>query len=564
MSLNRVPLPLPVILERTHLAGDSATPAEALGRARVWRQLVEDYQPLAKSLEWQLADLHWTREGVLPFIDSSVPYIVNNNGRISADAAALLLASCVESKSGGERLAVLELGAGTGLFARYFLDEFQLLCERESRDFYERLAYCVTDRSPATVEQWREREIFQGHAGHVFPLVAHANAPVVSDVGPFRAAICNYVLDVLPSAIVRKAEHGWEEVRVRTWITDDATLLKQYTPLTFEEIRSLAASAQAEERACLLPLLPLLEFERDFLPIGPDPPPGLETLEGEPAGAPFAYNYGALGCLDALIELLAPSGFVLVNDYGPVRREDVSPRSAAQRFGPSTAMGLNFPLIEERLGRHGVDVLKAEGDDGRLLHARLLLHGEAPGVRSAFETRFAATARERADAPVEHARREAESGHAREALEAFRAAVAQNPRDWQLIGEASVFVSTQLRDYAAGLELARAAVGLNPWYSPWLWNVLGDCLRSMERHEEAHECYMQAHRIHPRDVKTNLNLAQSWLQRGDPDRSLEAVARGLANDSEAMLRHTLLEKQQQALASLSVRWNMERATAARR
>jgi hypothetical protein len=31
-----------------------------------------------------------------------------------------------------------------------------------------------------------------------------------------------------------------------------------------------------------------------------------------------------------------------------------------------------------------------------------------------------------------------------------------------------------------------------------------------------------------------------------------------------MFRHALLEKQQQAIASLSVRWNMERATAARR
>jgi len=560
----RVPLPLPAMLERIHLAGESVAPAESLRRARVWRQLVEEYQPLAKSLEWQLAGLHWTREGVLPFIDGNVPYIVNNNGRVSADAAALLFASCLEPGAGCERIAVLELGAGTGLFARYFLDEFRLLCERESRDFYERLAYYATDGSPATIEQWREREIFRDHAGHVFPRVCDANAPAAIGAGPLRAAICNYVLDVLPSAILRKAEQGWEQLWVRTWITDDASLLKQYTPLSFEEIRALAGSAQAEERARLLPLLPLLEFEKDFLPIGPDPPAGLGTLEGEPAGAPFAYNYGALGCLDALFELLEPDGFVLVNDYGPVRREDVAERSVARRFGPSIAMGLNFPLLEDQLGRRGVEVLKAEGDDGRRIPARLLLRGGAPGVRAAFETRFAAAARERADAPIERARREAESGHAREALESFREVIARNPRDWQLIGEAAVFAGTQLRDRAAGLELARAAVELNPWYSPWLWNVLGDCLLSMERPEEAHECYLQAQRIHPRDVQTNLNLAHSWLLLGDPGRSLEAVACGLANDSDAMFRHTLLEKQQQAIAALAVRWNMERATAARR
>lgn len=557
-------MPLPVILERTHLAGESVAPAESVRRACVWRQLVEEYQPLAKSLEWQLADLHWTREGVFAFIDSNVPYLVTNNGRVAADAAALLFASCLEPGAGCERIAVLELGAGTGLFARYFLDEFRLLCERESRDFYQRLAYYVTDGSPATVEQWREREIFRDHTGHVFPCVCDANAPVAIGAGPLRAAICNYVLDVLPSAILRKAEQGWEQLWVRTWITDDASLLKQYTPLSFEEMRARARSSQAEERAGLLPLLPLLEFEKDFLPIGPDAPAGLETLEGEPAGAPLAYNYGAMGCLDALLGLLEPGGFALVNDYGPVRREDVAERSVAQRFGPSTAMGLNFPLLEEQLERRGVEVLKAEGDDGRPLHARLLLRSAAPGVRGAFETRFAAAARERADAPIEQARRGAESGHAREALESFRAAIAQNPRDWQLIGEAAVFAATQLRDRAAGLELARAAVELNPWYSSWLWNVLGDCLLSMERSEEAHESYLQAQRIHPQDATTNLKLAHSWLLRGDPGRSLEAVAHGLANDSDAMFRHALLEEQQQAMASLSVRWNMERATAARR
>jgi tetratricopeptide (TPR) repeat protein len=552
------------MLERIHLAGGSVAPAESLRLARVWRQLVEEYQPMAKSLEWQLADLHWRREGVFAFIDSNVPYLVTSNGRIAADAAALLFASCLEPGAPGGRIAVLELGAGTGLFARYFLDEFRLLCERESRDFYERLAYYVTDGSPTTVEQWREREIFRDHTGHVFPRACDANAPMAMGAGPLRAAFCNYVLDVLPSAILRKAEQGWEQLWVRTWITDDASLLRQYTPLGFEEIRARARSAQDEDRAGLLPLLPLLEFEKDFLPVGADAPAGLETLEGEPAGAPFAYNYGALGCLDALLGLLEPGGFVLVNDYGPVRREDVSERSVAQRFGPSTAMGLNFPLLEERIESRGVDILKAEGDDGRLLHARLLVRSGAPGVRRAFETRFATAAREQADAPIERARREVESGHAREALESFRAAIAQNPRDWQLIGEAAVFATTQLRDRAAGLELARAAVELNPWYSSWLWNALGDCLLSLERPAEAHECYLQAQRIHPQDVTTNLNLAHSWLLGGDPGRSLEAVARGLANDSEAMFRHALLEQQQQAMAALSIRWNMERATAVRR
>jgi hypothetical protein len=65
-------------------------------------------------------------------------------------------------------------------------------------------------------------------------------------------------------------------------------------------------------------------------------------------------------------------------------------------------------------------------------------------------------------------------------------------------------------------------------------------------------------------VETNLKLAASWLAAGDPWRSLESVARGLASDSEGMFRHLLLERQQQAIDALSIRWNAERGTAARR
>ena len=133
-----------------------------------------------------------------------------------------------------------------------------------------------------------------------------------------------------------------------------------------------------------------------------------------------------------------------------------------------------------------------------------------------------------------------------------------------MIGQAAAFVADGLRDPATGLELARAAIELNPWYSSYLWNVLGDCLTALKRVREAHECYLQAERIRPADVETLLRLASSWLAVGDPARSLEAVARGLANDSNAMLRHVLLQRQQQAIDALSTRWHGERATAVRR
>jgi hypothetical protein len=559
-----VPLPLSEVLRQAGLRDERVPATESIRSASVGWQMIEDYRPLAESLEWQLASLHWMQEGVLPFAQSGVPYLVNNDGLLSANSAALLFANCVEAAPRDGRIVVVELGAGSGLFARYFLDEFRLLCERDSRDFYQRLSYYVTDRSPRTVSQWEERGIFREHIGRAIVKVCDA-CQVPEIVGePVQAVFCNYLLDSLPAAKVRRTEQGWEQMAVRTWIVNDGGLLRNYTELTFDQIRAAAASADPETRKQLLPLLPVLELEVDFKPAGQCGPPGLNELKCEPGGAGFVYNYRAIECLESLLGVLTPGGFVLVNDYPAADDEGGCVTAASQRFGPTAAIGLNFQLLEDHFRRCSATVLKPEGDADVKIQARLLLRGDVLGTRRTFEERFGAQKRKEAQAPFEQARQEAAAGRWREALASYRTAIDRNPRDWQLIGEAAEFVSTQLKDYATGLKLAREAVALNPWYSPLLWNVLGECLAVLERPVEAHECYLQANRIHPKDAQTNLKVAQSWLALGDPQRSLEAVARGLANDSDARFRHTLLDHQQQAIAALTKRWHAERETVARR
>jgi tetratricopeptide (TPR) repeat protein len=255
---------------------------------------------------------------------------------------------------------------------------------------------------------------------------------------------------------------------------------------------------------------------------------------------------------------------VLINDYGPAQTQGPAGYPPGQRFGPTVASVLNLPLLERHFLRSGLEPCEPEGDAARRLHARLLARAGLPETRRAFESRFAATRLDEADTLLEQARQQAGMGLLPQALASYRLAIERNPRNWQAIGEAAEFVTSGLRDPGSGLELARAAIELNPWYSPRLWNVLGDCLSALERPREAQECYLQAYRVNPADVETHLRLAESWLRTGDPARSLEAAARALACDSNAMFRHEILKKQQLALDELSRRWNAERATAARR
>ena len=85
----------------------------------------------------------------------------------------------------------------------------------------------------------------------------------------------------------------------------------------------------------------------------------------------------------------------------------------------------------------------------------------------------------------------------------------------------------------------------------------------MERFDDAHQAYVQASRIDPRDARTQLNLAYTLAARGDQAQALTAIACGLAQD-QGLYRTRLLEKQQQILLASSARWLAEQERLARR
>jgi hypothetical protein len=123
---------------------------EILAAAQAGRVLIQNFVPLAESLDWELGLLYWKRRGSQAFINGEVPYVINNDGVLSRQAAEIFFASLQAAEASGrleERIFALELGVGIGLFARYFLDTFRELCLRHGRDYYRRFCYIAADSS---------------------------------------------------------------------------------------------------------------------------------------------------------------------------------------------------------------------------------------------------------------------------------------------------------------------------------------------------------------------------------------------------------------------------------
>jgi hypothetical protein len=141
------------------------SPANILATTQAARTVVQDFRPLAESIEWELGQLYLRERGSNAFIrdPEPVPFIVNNDGFLSVQAAEIFFASLLVAERDGELesdIFVLELGIGVGLFARFFLDAFRVLCARHGKDYYDRLCYVAADRSEKMLQDAARHGIF--------------------------------------------------------------------------------------------------------------------------------------------------------------------------------------------------------------------------------------------------------------------------------------------------------------------------------------------------------------------------------------------------------------------
>jgi len=544
-----------------------------LAHAQSGREVIQDFCPLADSLEWQLGQQYLRDRGNKAFISdaSPVPFVVNNDGTLSRNAAEVFFASLEAADEAGnlveQDIFVLELGIGVGLFARYFLDNFRDLCRQHNKDYYDRLCYIAADRSERMLMDVARHGVLGNHPGRYRLRQVDAMKPELlpNDVmflghpgKPLRAVFLNYLLDCLPAAVLDLSGEQVQQLSVRTCL-GRGVKLEDFTDMNIKGLQQRATSDDPRAQQDLLEVYGLFASEYDYRPVDAKKLPyGDFALDfGRKVTKRLLHSYGAIQSLDRLLELVRDDGFILINDYGQTDVTRPEDEFEHQRFSLATFVGVNFPLLKEYFGvRHKYEWLEPFGGD-RGIHARLLSKTAVQQTRGAFGRCFSAAAEEHRQEPIAKARACTQVGRFELAAGFYQEALDRQPRNWVLLNEISMFLTFSMRDPKAGIDMAKCALALNPTCSAELWNSLGDSLFEFGRYAEARSAYLRALQVNESDVRARFNLAWTYQREKNYPAALEMLAQALALDKMGQYHERILQKQQELLLQLRQRHQQE-------
>jgi hypothetical protein len=344
----------------------SAHAHHLIARAEVSQARRGEPTPLSQSPLWRLQRRYFEQVGIRAWRDNVVPSFITSNAFI-ADAYARLAAGYLADLPPGQPLTILEIGAGAGRFAHFFLRRF--FGDPATARSFPAARYVLTDVSEANIEFCRAHEKFA-------PFVERG----LLDFARFDAT----TQDRLQLRVGGKTLAPQPTMAIANYVFD--SLEQDLFEASAGQLFELWTSLDRVEAG-----LAGIEVRHHKRPHDPRryPDPQWRALLSDYASAihdgAFLFPVGAARVLDNLRRLAPESLLVVAADKGVSRIEALrgAPRPSPTRHG-SVSFAVNFHALAALTRQAGGDVLQPP-------HASAALHvmGFAFGAADLPQTRRA-------------------------------------------------------------------------------------------------------------------------------------------------------------------------------
>ncbi len=528
------------------MPASSLDPAEILRRGSYRGIPIEPFGPVWDTARLRLSRAAWQVSNLEPFLNFEVPYVSTSSGRLSDDAVTVALAA----RPGECKLRVLELGSGSGLFARLFLDALQ----RRAPDLYAGCTYVVSDGSASILAAQSESRIHDHHRDKIEPLLLDLSQDW-PEIGQFDLILGSYILDSLPfDFLAVKDSKVWRREMRAVFPPEQAAMA--------ENLRQALEDGSAEALRPYLPLGPQITTQTRHAPVDRASLPQSAAIpdDTEATTLPYIHCYGALDCLDRCIAHLAPGGVAIFSDYGHIQPYEARETPEFQAYGSSVAAGLNFPQLDAVFSaRAGLAYFKPDIEDGHL-YTRVFQRSPAVDLTDLVADLYGALRYRALTAPVEAARELMRGRLYESSRKLYATALEAQPHNWALMQEIALTFFLMTEEHDEALELAEMGLALNP-LSPDLWRVKAEANLALDRIEEAQAAIAKAVSLAPQNVAAQLALARIALRQDHFTQALRAIATALAHDLEGDSQDALIALQTEALAKIAKR-ELDKLTAA--
>ena len=327
-----------------------------------------DFERYDKSELWSIHELYFKNIGLKAWSSGALPFAGVTSYSETQKKVLLLVENLKQLgyENHNKPIKVLEIGAGSGEFAKNFIYALENFCHSLDLNFHERLEYYVTDYAETTIDEVRKHKKLKK-----FPNIKYFQFDVLMDTessslrdffGGFQCICSTYLLDQLPNRVIAKSGNKYYEKYIKLCIEEDFRNNEEIRKKVLKSnkwIKKIKKKFDFRELD-LEDSIPKLDFD------------ALEKcFRVNKDESTVIYSYGALEAVKNSMKLLSEDGLLIFSDFNAASRPGVDVYEPCY-YGNSLAQPVNFSFLYNYFAENQKIILFE--DPIKPLHTMIMCH----------------------------------------------------------------------------------------------------------------------------------------------------------------------------------------------